>query len=120
MQVYAKTDESDVGTHQGRSAGDVQGRRLPEGDFHGIVSQIRMNPTTVQNVVTYDAIIDFANPELKLFPGMTAYVDRCRSRRVQNVVKVPNAALRYRPPMSSRNASRLYARYGIDGDGASH
>src|SRR5271169_7114411 len=47
---------------------------LPKQTFQGVVSQIRMNPTTVQSVVTYDTIIEFANPELKLFPGMTAYV----------------------------------------------
>ena len=50
-----------------------------------------MNPTTVQNVVTYDAVIDFANPELKLFPGMTAYVT-IPVETAENVVKLPNAA----------------------------
>ena len=55
-----------------------------------------MNPTTVQNVVTYDAIIDFANPQLKLFPGMTAYVT-VPVAVAANVVKLPNAALRFKP-----------------------
>ena len=72
-----------------------------------------MNATTVQNVVTYDAIIDFDNPELKLFPGMTAYVT-IPVATVQNVVKVPNAALRYKPPISPDEVRALYAKFGID------
>src|ERR1700730_6929517 len=72
-----------------------------------------MNPTTVQNVVTYDAIIDFANPELKLFPGMTAYVT-IPVATAGNVVKLPNAALRFKPPLPPETIRALYARYGID------
>jgi len=71
--VYAKTDESDVATTKGGSR-DVKVERLSERNFRGVVSQVRMNATTVQNVVTYDTIVEFANPDLKLFPGMTAYV----------------------------------------------
>ncbi len=67
-----------------------------------------MNPTTVQNVVTYDAIIDFANPELQLFPGMTAYVT-IPVATAEDVVKVPNAALRFKPPMSADVVRALYA-----------
>ena len=72
-----------------------------------------MNATTVQNVVTYDTIIEFANPDLKLFPGMTAYVT-IPVATVQNVVKLPNTALRYKPPMSPEEILALYTRYGID------
>jgi HlyD family secretion protein len=71
-----------------------------------------MNPTTVQNVVTYDAIIDFANPELKLFPGMTAYVT-IPVATAEDVVKIPNAALRYKPPLSAEAVLALYAKYGL-------
>ncbi len=60
--------------HQAGAAAGFKVDAFPKDTFSGVVSQIRMNPTTVQNVVTYDAIIDFANPQLKLFPGMTAYV----------------------------------------------
>jgi len=74
---------------------------------------VRMNPTTVQNVVTYDTMIEFDNPELKLFPGMTAYVT-IPVATVQNVLKLPNTALRYKPPMSPEEVLRLYAQYGID------
>jgi HlyD family secretion protein len=73
-----------------------------------------MNPTTVQSVVTYDTIIEFANPDLKLFPGMTAYVT-IPVDRVQNVLKMPNTALRYKPPMSPEDVLALYRQYGIDG-----
>jgi HlyD family secretion protein len=73
-----------------------------------------MNPTTVQSVVTYDTIIEFANPDMKLFPGMTAYVT-IPIDRVQNVLKVPNTALRYKPPMAPEDILALYRQYGIDG-----
>ncbi len=72
-----------------------------------------MNPTTVQNVVTYDTMIEFDNPELKLFPGMTAYVT-IPVASVQNVLKLPNTALRYKPLMSPEEIMRLYAQYGIE------
>jgi HlyD family secretion protein len=72
-----------------------------------------MNPTTVQSVVTYDTIIEFANPELKLFPGMTAYVT-IPVATAQNVLKLPNTALRYRPPVAAEEVLALYKRYGIE------
>ena len=57
-----------------------------------------MNPTSVQNVVTYDAVIEFQNRDEKLFPGMTAYVT-IPVATAENVVKIPNAALRFKPPL---------------------
>src|SRR5580658_1966002 len=98
MQLYAKTDESDVGRVRVRQTVTFKVDAFPKETFTGVVSEIRMNATTVQNVVTYDTIIDFENPELKLFPGMTAYVN-IPVAAVQNVIKVPNTALRYKPPM---------------------
>jgi HlyD family secretion protein len=77
-----------------------------------------MNPTTVQSVVTYDTIIEFANPELKLFPGMTAYVT-IPVATAQNVLKLPNTALRYKPPMAAEEVLALYRRYGIEEGGQS-
>jgi HlyD family secretion protein len=68
----------------------------------------------VQSVVTYDTIIEFANPELKLFPGMTAYVT-IPVATAQNVLKLPNTALRYKPPMAPEEILALYKRYGIEG-----
>jgi HlyD family secretion protein len=92
---------------------------FPKDTFHGVVSQVRMNPTTVQSVVTYDTIIEFANPELKLFPGMTAYVT-IPVATVQNVLKVPNTALRYKPPLGPEEILAIYKQYGIEGNERQH
>ena len=113
MQVYAKVDESDVGRIKLGHAVTFKVDAFPKDQFAGTVSQVRMNPTTVQNVVTYDAIIDFNNPDLKLFPGMTAYVT-IPVAIAENVVKLPNAALRFNPPLSPDEVRALYAKYGID------
>ncbi len=114
MQVYAKTDESDVGNIKLGRPVTFKVDAFPKDTFHGVVSQVRMNATTVQNVVTYDTIIDFNNPDLKLFPGMTAYVT-IPVATAQNVLKLPNTALRYKPPMEPEQILALYKRYGIDG-----
>ena len=113
MQVYAKVDESDVGRIKLGHAVTFKVDAFPKDHFTGTVSQIRMNPTTVQNVVTYDAIIDFQNPDLKLFPGMTAYVT-IPVATAEDVVKLPNAALRFNPPLSPEQVRALYTQYGID------
>lgn len=80
----------------------------PRESFRGHVRQIRLNPTTVQNVVTYDTVVAFDNPEVKLFPGMTAYV-RIRVAVAHNVVEVPNTALRYTvfPPATAGNLPQV-------------
>ncbi len=114
MWVYAKTDESDVDNIKVGKAVTFKVDALPKQTFQGVVSQVRMNPTTVQSVVTYDTIIEFANPELKLFPGMTAYVT-IPVATVQNAMKLPNTALRYKPPMTTEEVLDLYKRYGIEG-----
>jgi HlyD family secretion protein len=116
MWVYAKTDESDVDNIQVGKEVTFKVDALPKQTFRGVVSQVRMNPTTVQSVVTYDTIIEFANPELKLFPGMTAYVT-IPVATAQNVLKLPNTALRYKPPMTTEEILSLYKHYGIEGDG---
>ena len=108
MQVYAKVDESDVGRIRPGQKTSFKVDAFPKETFNGLVSQIRMNPTTVQNVVTYDAIIDFANPALRLFPGMTAYVT-IPVATAEDVVKLPNAALRFRPPVPPTGSRALYA-----------
>jgi HlyD family secretion protein len=112
MQVHAKTDESDVGSIEtGRPVG-FKVDAFPKETFRGVVSQIRMNATVVQNVVTYDTIVDFDNRDLKLFPGMTAYAT-IPIATVENVLKVPNAALRYKPLLSVDEVRGLYRKYGI-------
>jgi HlyD family secretion protein len=115
MLVYTKTDESDVGNIRPGKAVTFKVDAFPKDTFHGVVSQVRMNPTTVQSVVTYDTIIEFANPELKLFPGMTAYVT-IPVDTVESVLKVPNTALRYKPPMAPEEILAIYKQYGIDGN----
>jgi HlyD family secretion protein len=115
MLVYTKTDESDVGNIKPGKPVTFKVDAFPKDTFHGVVSQVRMNPTTVQSVVTYDTIIEFANPELKLFPGMTAYVT-IPVATVQNVMKVPNTALRYKPPLGPEEILAIYKQHGIEGN----
>ena len=116
MWVYAKTDESDVDNIKVGKTVTFKVDALPKGTFQGVVSQVRMNPTMVQSVVTYDTIIEFANPELKLFPGMTAYVT-IPVATVRNALKLPNTALRYKPPITTEEILALYKRYGIERPG---
>jgi RND family efflux transporter, MFP subunit len=115
MWVYAKTDESDVGNIKVGKPVTFKVDAFPKETFHGTVNQVRMNPTTVQSVVTYDTIIEFENPDLKLFPGMTAYAT-VPVASVQSVLKIPNTALRYKPPMSAEEILAIYKVRGI-GDG---
>ena len=113
MQVYASTDESDVGMIKTRQVVTFKVDAFPRDTFTGRVSQIRMNATTVQNVVTYNTVIDFDNPELKLFPGMTAYIT-IPVASTSNVLRVPNGALRYKPDLKVEEIRALYQKYGLD------
>jgi HlyD family secretion protein len=113
MQLYAKTDESDVGRIKLGQDVTFKVDAFPKDVFHGTVTQKRMNATTVQNVVTYDTIIDFNNGDLKLFPGMTAYVT-IPVATAEKSLKVPNTALRFRPALPPVDLRALYAKYGID------
>lgn len=96
MQVDTNVDESDVGTiHAGQPASFTVDA-YPGMTFHGNVTDVRKAPIVAQNVVTYDVVIQVANPDLKLFPGMTANVSILTARQ-DNAVKVSNAALRFHP-----------------------
>jgi HlyD family secretion protein len=112
MQVYAKTDESDIGQIRQGQKVTFRVDAFPRDTFSGTVTQVRMNPTTVQNVVTYDTVIDFDNPELKLFPGMTAYIT-IPVATAQNVLRVPNGALRYKPDLPQNELRALLEKNGI-------
>lgn len=112
MQVYAKTDEGDVGQIRPGQQADFQVDAFPKEMFHGVVFQVRMNATSIQNVVTYDTIVNFDNPQLKLFPGMTAYVS-IPVAAVADAVKIPNAALRYKPDLPPDKLKELYSKYGV-------
>src|SRR4051812_41648311 len=96
MQVNASIDESDVGRMRPGQAVTFRVDAYPTETFHGTVNQVRLNPVTVQNVVTYATVIDVPNPDYKLKPGMTANVVIEIARRT-NVLRIPNAALRFRP-----------------------
>jgi len=96
MQVDTNVDESDVGTIQTGQSATFTVDAYPGTTFRGLVTDVRKAPLTQQNVVTYDVVIDVANPDIKLFPGMTANVSILTARQ-DNVLKVPNAALRFHP-----------------------
>jgi HlyD family secretion protein len=112
MQVYVSTDEGDVGQIRQGQKVTFRVDAFPNDVFKGRVSQVRMNPTTVQNVVTYNTIVDFDNPELKLFPGMTAYVT-VPVAIAENVLRVSNVALRYKPNRTREELMALCALEGI-------
>jgi HlyD family secretion protein len=96
MQVNANVDESDIGRiHAGQTV-TFRVDAYPAVEFKGTVSQVRLQPTVVQNVTTYTTIIDVPNGDQKLKPGMTANA-RVEIARRDDAVTVPNAALRFRP-----------------------
>lgn len=112
MQVFAATDESDTGNiHIGTEA-TFQVDAFPADTFRGRISAIRLNPTTIQNVVTYNTVIDFDNPDEKLLPGETAYVT-IPTGHARDTVKVPNAALRFTPQMPPKQMQQLYKQDNI-------
>jgi HlyD family secretion protein len=117
MLVYAKTDESDVGKIKEDAPATFRVDSFPRETFHGRVKQVRKNAATIQNVVTYDTIIEFDNPEQRLFPGMTAYVS-IPVDWVTDAVKIPNGALRFKPELTDEERKALYAKYGIPEDRA--
>lgn len=96
MQVIANIDQADIGVINSNNRISFTVDAFPGQTFSGKISQIRLNPQNVQNVVTYNVVIDVDNPELKLKPGMTANLTVTIAER-NNVLKIPNAALRFRP-----------------------
>lgn len=99
MQVHTSVAESDIGRLSETMPASFTVDAYPSERFRGRVAQIRNAPQVVQNVVTYDAVIDVDNPDLRLKPGMTANVTFVVARR-ENALRVANAALRYRPENS--------------------
>jgi HlyD family secretion protein len=111
MEVHTNIAESDIGRLRSGMDASFTVDAYPTERFRGRIREIRNAPQVVQNVVTYDAVIDVANAELKLKPGMTATVNIVSERR-DGVLRVPNAALRFRPdalaarPAGAGGASR--------------
>jgi HlyD family secretion protein len=104
MQVDTNVSEADVGRVVVGQTATFTVDAYPGQIFRGKVSQIRQAPINVQNVITYDVVIAVANPELKLFPGMTANV-RILVDRHANVLRIPNAALRFHPAEQAATVS---------------
>ena len=96
MQVDCNVSESDIGgVHEGQIA-TFKVDAFPDTELQGVVQQVRQAPITVQNVVTYDVVVNVPNPELLLKPGMTANVDIVTARR-DSVLRIPLQALRFVP-----------------------
>jgi HlyD family secretion protein len=106
MQVLASIDEADVGQIKQGIKANFNVDAFPGETFTGEISQLRLNAQTTQNVVTYSAVINVANPELKLRPGMTANIT-IPVARAGDVLTVPNAALRFKPNLSESEQQAL-------------
>lgn len=117
MQIDANFAEADIGNIKIGQTVRFTVDAFPNRSFKGVVKLIRLNPTTVSNVVTYDVVINVANPEQILLPGMTAYVTIVVAER-KDVLLVPNAALRFKP--ASAEVQKLSANQNTGGrpDGA--
>jgi HlyD family secretion protein len=118
MQIDSSVSEADIGTVEEGQVVNFTVDAFPNRTFTGKVIQIRNSPTNVQNVVTYDAVINVSNPDLKLRPGMTANATIITAER-KNALKIPNAAFRFKPPEPSTNmtfSARLLAKIGLGGN----
>jgi HlyD family secretion protein len=100
MQVIANIDQADIGLVEQAKSVKFTVDAFPGKDYDGKIQQMRLNPQNVQNVVTYNVVIDVSNPEQKLKPGMTANLTITIDER-NNVLKVPNSALRFVPTDAS-------------------
>ena len=100
MQVIANIDQADIGVVEQAKSVRFSVDAFPGKDFDGQIQEMRLNPVNVQNVVTYNVVIDVNNPDQKLKPGMTANLTITIDER-NNVLKVPNSALRFTPTDAS-------------------
>ena len=108
MQVDTNVSEADVGRVRVDQPATFTVDAYPGRTFTGTVTSIREAPINVQNVITYDAVIGVSNPDLALFPGMTANVKILVAQR-SGAMRIPNAALRYHPPSTAPAAARASA-----------
>jgi HlyD family secretion protein len=112
MQVLASIDEADVGQVREGGKANFTVDAYPGQTFSGDIIQVRLNAQTLQNVVTYTAVINVSNPEQKLMPGMTANITILVARR-DNVLRVPNAALRFKPELTDQQQKDLQAKMDV-------
>ena len=117
MQVIANIDQADIGLVEQAKSVKFTVDAFPTAEYDGKIQQIRLNPQNVQNVVTYNVVIDVNNPEQKLKPGMTANLVITIDER-NNVLKVPNAALRFSPQDRADRGARSGQRQGRQGGSA--
>ncbi|MGB7482020.1 MAG: efflux RND transporter periplasmic adaptor subunit [Burkholderiaceae bacterium] len=115
MQVDTNVSESDIGRIAVGNLATFTVSAFPDRQFSGQVEQIRQAPQTVQNVVTYDVVVSVPNLDLALKPGMTASI-RIVTRRADNVLRVPDQALRYRPAAAAGQGRPSTG--GVAGDAA--
>jgi HlyD family secretion protein len=108
MQIDSSFAEADIGRIKVGQPVQFTVDAFPDRSFTASVKQVRLNPTTQQNVVTYDVVIAVENPDEILMPGMTAYVNVIVARR-SNVLLAPNAALRFRPAGAATASGRQRA-----------
>lgn len=108
MQVDTNVDEADVGSIRTGQQASFTVDAYPGQVFRGKVTDIRKAPIVAQNVVTYDVVVAVSNPDIKLFPGMTANVTIVTSR-IDDTLRVPNSALRFRPSADVLKKSALSA-----------
>lgn len=103
MQIDTSLAEADVGSVKAGMAVTFTVDAFPDKTFEGTVRQVRLNPTTLQNVVTYNVVVDVANKDLTLLPGMTAFVNMVVDSQ-KNVLRVPTLALGFRPAVSGEKS----------------
>ena len=118
MQVIANIDQADIGLVEQAKSVKFTVDAFPGKDWDGKIQEMRLNPVNVQNVVTYNVVIDVSNPEQTLKPGMTANLTITIDER-NNVLKVPNSALRFTPQDANRqraNAGGGNAQQGGQGN----
>ncbi len=111
MQVECDVDEADVGKIQEGQKVRFTVDAYPDSSFTGTVKQVRYSPTVTQNVVTYTTIVEVENPGMKLLPGMTATVNIITGE-AKGVLRVPNAALRFTPPIAAEEIQRIMKEAG--------
>src|SRR5437660_5050833 len=117
MQVIANIDQADIGLVEQAKSVSFTVDAFPGQDFKGTIQQMRLNPQNVQNVVTYNVVIDVSNPDQKLKPGMTANLTVTIDER-NDVLKVPNSALRFTPQSSDPSGGATRGTGNGSGQGA--
>lgn len=116
MKVIVSVDEADIGEVKENQKVTFNVDAYPNRQFHGIITQLRLNSQMVNGVVTYDAVVEVPNPDLNLRPGMTATA-QIITGVLSNVLTVPNAALRFIPPTEKGTPEKNPSSLNTNGKG---